>query len=95
MKPLTLHVYPKHPDADAYRVGGAYQPYCLVATEKRFSEAELAAEFYKAATDFQSADSMDQLFEDDDSKARLDRARDWMFWTERFAALPNYDEADQ
>ena len=40
-------VYEKHPTADAYRVGGFYSPYALVATEKRFTEAELAAELFR------------------------------------------------
>ena len=47
MKPLTLTVYEKHPDADAYRVGGFYSPYCTVSRDKRFSEAELCAELYR------------------------------------------------
>ena len=40
-------IYEKHPTADAYRVGGFYSPYALVATEKRFTEAELAAELFR------------------------------------------------
>ena len=84
-------IYEKHPTADAYRVGGFYSPYALVATDKRFTQAELAAEFYKAVSDFQSADSMDQIFEDAETKASLDRARDWMFWVERFNLLPHFD----
>ena len=42
---MTLELFPKHPDADAYRVGGAYQPYAVVAVDKRFTDAELAAEW--------------------------------------------------
>ena len=49
MKELTI--YEKHPEADAYRVGGFYSPYCLVSRDKGFSEAELAAEFQKADAD--------------------------------------------
>lgn len=48
MKPLELHIYDKHPDADAYRVGGAYQPYCLVSADKRFRPGELAAIYWEA-----------------------------------------------
>jgi len=44
MKELTI--YEKHPEADAYRVGGFYSPYCLVSRDKRFSDAELAAEYW-------------------------------------------------
>ena len=39
-------IYEKHPTADAYRVGGFYSPYALVSRDERFSEAELAAEFW-------------------------------------------------
>jgi len=39
-------IYEKHPTADAYRVGGFYSPYALVSRDKRFSEAELAAEYW-------------------------------------------------
>jgi len=39
-------IYEKHPTADAYRVGGFYSPYALVATDKRFSGAELMAEYW-------------------------------------------------
>jgi len=41
-----LQIFEKHPEADAYRVGGFYSPYALVMTEKRFTEAELAAEYW-------------------------------------------------
>lgn len=40
-----LTIYQKHPATDAYRVGGFYSPYCLVAAEKRFTDAEMAAEW--------------------------------------------------
>jgi hypothetical protein len=48
---IPLQIFEKHPDADAYRVGGFYSPYALVATEKRFTDAELAAEYWAAALD--------------------------------------------
>ena len=41
-----LQIFEKHLTADAYRVGGFYSPYALVSTEKRFSDAELAAEYH-------------------------------------------------
>jgi len=41
-----LQIFEKHPDADAYRVGGFYSPYALVSQDKRFSESELAAEWW-------------------------------------------------
>ena len=46
-------IYEKHPTADAYRVGGFYSPYALVATEKRFTEAELAAEWWAACLEYE------------------------------------------
>ncbi len=45
MKPLFLNIFQKHPDMDAYYVGGSYTPYCIVARDKRFTDAELAAEW--------------------------------------------------
>lgn len=42
---MPLQVFEKHPEADAYRVGGFYSPYALVSKDKRFTEAELAAEY--------------------------------------------------
>ena len=39
-------IYEKHPTADAYRVGGFYSPYALVSQDKKFSDAELAAEYW-------------------------------------------------
>ena len=50
-----LTIYPKHPAADAYRVGGFYSPYCLVATNKRFSDAELAAEYWHSTSNYHAA----------------------------------------
>jgi hypothetical protein len=44
----SLRIYPKHPHTDAYKIGGAYEPYAIVATNKRFSDAELAAEYQYA-----------------------------------------------
>ena len=43
---MTLELFEKHPGMDAYRVGGAYQPYAVVAVDKRFSDAELVAEYW-------------------------------------------------
>ena len=66
MKPLELHIYDKHPDADAYRVGGFFSPYCLVSRDKRFSDAELAAEWWcsswRAETPLTSSAIKDESF---------------------------------
>lgn len=50
MKPLELRVYEKHPGdgQPVYRVGGSFTPYAIVATDKRFSVAELSAEYHCA-----------------------------------------------
>lgn len=50
-----LQIFEKHPNADAYRVGAAYEPYSIVATEKRFTTAELMAEFHAARADLNEA----------------------------------------
>ena len=72
-----LEIFEKHPEADAYRVGGFYSPYALVSTEKRFSDAELAAEYWAAALD---ADIMAPA----DLVAITATVR-------RFATLPHFD----
>ncbi len=48
---IPLQIFEKHPETDAYRVGGFYSPYCLVSKDKRFTDAELAAEYFAAALD--------------------------------------------
>jgi len=84
----VLTIYEKHPTADAYRVGGFYSPYALVATEKRFSDAELAAEWWRAKCNR--------------SPRIYDKTRDipgvtWEWEHDimsRFASLPHYDETE-
>lgn len=76
-----FQVFEKHPSADAYRVGGFYSPHCLVATEKRFTDAELAAEYWAAALD---ADLMAPT----ELVAITSTVR-------RFATLPHYDEVEE
>jgi len=49
-----MEIFEKHPTADAYRVGGFYSPYALVSADKRFSDAELAAEYWQACSNYQS-----------------------------------------
>jgi hypothetical protein len=43
-----VRVYEKHPTADAYRVGASFTPYAIAAKDKRFTDAELAAEAWAA-----------------------------------------------
>ena len=45
MNPLT--VFPRHPSApDTYYINGAWAPAAITAVEKRFTDAELAAEVW-------------------------------------------------
>lgn len=47
---MTLQVFPKHPTAeDTYYITGAWAPACITAQEKRFTDAELAAELFRQA----------------------------------------------
>ena len=77
-------IYEKHPTADAYRVGGFYSPYALVATEKRFSEAELAAEFWAANADVQLLQGTHRR------NGKMLAARHAITF-HRFATLPHFD----
>lgn len=60
--------------------------------DKRLTDAELAAEFYKSVNDHYAANSMHMMFEDGETEQAMSDARDWMFCMERFATLPHYDE---
>lgn len=92
---IPLQIFEKHPTADAYRVGGFYSPYALVSTEKRFTEAELAAEFHSARGDYIEASQHISLTywtplgveEDATAETALKRAT----YALRFATLPHFD----
>lgn len=44
----ALTAYPKHPDMDdTYYINGAWAPACITAQDKRFTDAELAAEYWR------------------------------------------------
>ena len=52
MNPLT--VFPRHPSApETYYINGAWAPAAITAVNKRFTDAELAAEYWAAAVDAQ------------------------------------------
>ena len=87
-----LQIFEKHPHMDAYRVGGFYSPYALVSADKRFSDAELAAEWHRAVSAFQSANDMADLVPCPETWSDQERDRGWMYAVERFATLPHYDE---
>jgi len=87
-----LQIFEKHPTADAYRVGGFYSPYALVSQDKRFSDAELAAEYWRKNGDFESCAEGYSVANDGYSyewehveAARLSIIR-------RFATIPHFDE---
>ena len=72
-----LQIFEKHPTADAYRVGGFYSPYAIVSRDKRFTEAELCAEYWKL---------MSGLYDGHGKVARARRAV-----LERFYTIPHFD----
>jgi hypothetical protein len=81
---MTFTIYEKHPTLDAYRYGPSFTPYAIVAVDKRFSDAELAAELHNAARD----EDMHwvQTGEDDGPLSII------VSTLERFATLPHFDE---
>jgi len=48
---MTLTWFEKLPTVDAYRVNGHFAPYAVLARDKRFRDAELAAEFEASRCD--------------------------------------------
>ena len=92
-----LQIFEKHPRMDAYRVGGFYSPYALVATEKRFSEAELAAIYWGyVQTDMLWPDAGIDADETDPDywEAACKRWREGEETVRRFARLPHACESD-
>jgi len=81
-------IYEKHPTADAYRVGGAFTPYAIVATKKRFSDAELAAEYHANEVEAWRMTSRRPEFYNVDVADRLERQETTL---RRFATLPHFD----
>ena len=80
MNPLTI--YPKHPDApDMYHIGGAWTPACITAVEKRFTDTELAAEYWASHGEDNATIT---------GNRRLTFTRRQAL--RRFATLPHYDE---
>lgn len=86
MKPLELRIHEKHPTLDAYRFGPSYTPYAIVAVDKRFTDAELAAEYWQEGRVL--------LTKEQSAGERFDRIVRWAV-LHRFATLPHYDEDDQ
>jgi hypothetical protein len=91
MKTLDLTIYEKHPTLDAYRFGPSFTPYAVVAKDKRFTDAELAATYFMVhSTVMQFLGYMDKRGSVTDLKARDAQRR--LEIIERFATLPHYDE---
>ena len=91
----VLTIFEKHPTADAYRVGGFYSPYALVATEKRFSDAELAADYWFDNSIYVSEAANLLSCHERYMKAALasfKEAERRCTILHRFAALPHFDE---
>jgi len=87
---MTLQIFPKHPDADAYYVNGSYVPYAVVGRDKRFSDAELAAIYYMThSVVMQFLGYMDKPGSDTDLRARDAQRR--LEIIERFASTPHHD----
>jgi len=90
---MTLELFPKHPETDAYRVGGAYQPYAVVGRDVRLTDGELAAEYWRTAQDIAyivegiTWESMCDSWSIDEDEALVRAAT-----LDRFATLPHYYE---
>lgn len=91
---MTLELFVKHPDMDAYRVGGAYQPYAVVAVDKRFSDAELAAEAHAfILTDHKYPADPDEYGDEEwESHSREYQEAEKTIW--RFARLPHASDTN-
>ena len=86
-----MQIFEKHPHMDAYRVGGFYSPYALVATEKRFTEAELAAEWHANDSAAWRMFARRPEFYDLDFAEKLEERDSTL---RRFARLPHAHESD-
>ncbi|MDQ5860672.1 MAG: hypothetical protein M3536_00215 [Actinomycetota bacterium] len=89
----ALTAYPKHPAADdVYYITGAWAPSCITAKEKRFTDAELAAEYWRKAGEFDacaegySTGGDGYNFESEE----IESERTTTLY--RFHSLPHYDE---
>lgn len=76
----------KHPHADAYAMNGGtvYTPYAYLATDKRFTDAELAAEYWHAVGYYLERHGVES------STSALMQAHT----LHRFACLPHYDDGE-
>lgn len=93
-KPLELTIFERHPGdgQPVYRVGGSFTPYAIVATEKRFTDAELAADYYREAWLHETSITDNDGY-DGTAETRTHRQHCTTLW--RFAELPHHDEDPQ
>jgi hypothetical protein len=88
-----VNIYEKHPHVDAYKYGGSFTPYAIVAVEKRFTDAELAAEYWQQQRRFEAASRRSFKYADRPDLV-AHREQEWgrLIVSERFATLPHFDE---
>lgn len=84
-----MNIFEKHPHADAYRVGGSFQPYATIGADKRFTDAELASEHWAYCWLWERHVSLDDGYEGDPETREVKRRAEVI---ERFATLPHYDD---
>lgn len=93
MNPLTI--FPRHPSApDTYYIDGAWAPAAITAVDKRFTDAELAAEVWYF--DFEDFDrdlraDPDECSEDEWAEY-IKRRNEAEAALNRAARLPHHDE---
>lgn len=89
---MSLKIFRKHPYADAYKVGASFTPYAIMAKDKRFTDAELAAEYW--GQQMEAVRAVDRAYpwgcgeEVDIETARI-------YTLERFVTLPHFDEVEE
>ena len=91
---MTLELFEKHPQADAYRVGGAYQPYAVVAVDKRFTDAELMAEVWHEVVErtINASNILGGQYDNPHAQKAFQTSIDRSNTLHRFATRPSYDE---
>jgi hypothetical protein len=88
---MTLTWFEKLPNADAYRVGGHFAPYAVLARPVRFSDAELAAEYQANESE---AWRMVARHKDHYDVDRAEEIEDRERTLHRFATYPHFDEGN-
>lgn len=90
---MSLTWFEKLPSTDAYRVNGHFAPYAVLARDVRFTDAELAAEYWRAREDqtyIVEGITWEDMTEGWGIGERVAHAREQAF--HRFAAQPHFDQ---